>query len=208
MTRILLFGASGYAGSRIRDEALRRGHQVTAVSRGGPVAASLYDRDAVLRLAEDADVLVSAITSGPDAAGNTLPDAVPILVAAAQRSGVRIGVVGGAGGLLLSEGGEQVISRLAAIAPPDKLRDIALHIDFLDRLRETPEDVDWFYLSPPTGFGAHVPGVARGHYRLGADVLLTDGQGNSEISGDDFAVAFLDEIEDPRHRRRRFTVAY
>lgn len=42
-----------------------------------------------------------------------------------------------------------------------------------------------------------MPGVARGHYRLGADVLLTDGQGNSEISGDDFAVAFLDEIEDP-----------
>lgn len=117
MTRILLFGATGYAGSRIRDAALRRGHQVTAVSRGGPVAASLYDRDAVLRLAEDADILVSAITSGPDAAGNTLPDAVPILVAAARRSGVRIGVVGGAGSLLLSEGGEQVISRLPPIAP-------------------------------------------------------------------------------------------
>lgn len=190
------------------DEALRRGHQVTAVSRGGPVAASLYDRDTVVRLAADADVLVSAITSGPDATGNTLPDVVPTLVAAAKNCGVRIGMVGGAGSLLLDAGGEQVVARLAAVAPPDKLRDIELHVDFLELLRRTPDDVDWFYLSPPTGFGAHMPGVRRGYYRVGSDILLADGEGNSEISGEDYAAAFVDEIEQPRHHRRRFTVAY
>ena len=35
-----------------------------------------------------------------------------------------------------------------------------------------------------------------------------DAEGGSEISGADFAQAFVDEIEAPRHRRARFTVAY
>ncbi|MGY4709648.1 NAD(P)-dependent oxidoreductase [Mycolicibacterium sp. CBM1] len=219
MAQIVIFGATGYAGSRILHEAVRRGHRVTAVSRrkdtgsadDAPVpavAASLYDRDAVIELTRGADILVCAINSGPDAAGNTLPDAVPTLVDAAHDNGVRIGVVGGAGSLLLADGGDQVISRLEAVAPPEKLRDSRLHIDFLERLRETPENIDWFYLSPPIGFGSHVPGTARGHYRIGGAVLLTDEQGISAISGEDYAVAFVDEIESPRHRRQRFTVAY
>lgn len=134
MVRIVLFGATGYAGSTIAAEAARRGHEVTAVSRRGPVTGSLYDHATVMSLARDADVLVCAITSGPDATGHTLPDAIPTMVAAAQSAGVRIGVVGGAGSLL-ADGGEQVIAKLEAVAPPEKLRDIRLHIDFLDRLQ-------------------------------------------------------------------------
>lgn len=172
------------------------------------VAGSLYDPDLLKDLAAGADVLVIAITSGPTEDGHTLPDALPGVIAAAQRSEVRIAVVGGAGSLLVSEGGRPVITQLEPIVPPDKLRDITLHGEFLEALRRTPEDVDWFYLSPPTGFGAHIPGERLGHYRLGRDVLLTDEQGASMISGDDFATAFLDEIDHPRHHRCRFTVAY
>lgn len=117
-------------------------------------------------------------------------------------------MVGGAGSLLLTEGGPQFLTRLQAIAPPEKLREVELHIDFLDALREVPETVDWFYLSPPITFGAHAPGERRGRYRIGADILLTDSEGNSAISGEDYAIAFLDEIDKPRHHRRRFTVAY
>ena len=209
MSKLIIFGANGYVGSRIADEARHRGHQVTEVSRNaGTVTGSLYDADLVDELTTDADVLVCAITSGPDDDGRTLPDALPIMVEAARRNGVRIAVVGGAGSLLLSEGGEQVITKLAAVAPPDKLREIRLHGDFLESLRRTPGNVDWFYLSPPPGFGAHVPGERLGHYRVGGDVMLADEQGNSAISGEDYAIAFLDEIERPQHRRRRFTVAY
>lgn len=219
MARIVLFGASGYAGSRILAEAVQRGHHVTAVARHPKtisagadsvrtVAGSLYDDTLVEELAADADVLVCAITSGPDGDGRTLPDALPIMVDAARRHGVRIAVVGGAGSLRLADSGEPVITRLEAIAPPDKLRDIRLHGEFLDALGRTPADVDWFYLSPPTGFGAHVPGERLGHYRVGGDVLLADDQGNSAISGEDYAIAFLDEIDHPRHHRCRFTVAY
>jgi len=221
MSQVVVFGATGYAGSRIVAEAARRGHRVTAVSRHGHAAAdtvstesvrnatgSLYDHEAVLDLTHDADVVVSAITSGPDSQGRTLPDAVPILVDVSRRFGARIGVVGGAGSLLIEEGGERVITQLEALAPPEKLRDIRLHMDFLDLLCGTADDIDWFYVSPPKVFGAHVGGERRGHYRVGHDILLTDEQGNSAISGDDFAIAFVDEIDHPRHHRCRFTVAY
>jgi putative NADH-flavin reductase len=57
-------------------------------------------------------------------------------------------------------------------------------------------------------FGAHTPGEATGRYRTGGDVLLADADGNSNISGADYAKAFVDEIEQPEHRRQRFSVAY
>ena len=80
--------------------------------------------------------------------------------------------------------------------------------DTLAVLQETAPDVDWFYLSPAASFGSYAPGEATGHYRVGGDVLLTDADGNSNISGADYARAFVDEIEQPAHRRQRFSVAY
>jgi putative NADH-flavin reductase len=70
------------------------------------------------------------------------------------------------------------------------------------------QPVDWFYVSPPFGFGAHNPGTKTGTYRLGTDVLVTDADGNADISGADFATAFADEIEKPAHHQSRFTLAY
>jgi putative NADH-flavin reductase len=78
----------------------------------------------------------------------------------------------------------------------------------LDDLRAAPESLDWFYLCPPAAFGGFAPGEARGTYRVGDDVLLTDAEGNSFIGGADFGAAIVDEIERPAHRRARFTVAY
>lgn len=217
MHELVVFGATGYAGGKILGEAVSRGHRVTAVARTASsvepganvraVTGSLYDEAFVHKVSEGADVLVVAIPASPAPEGMALPDATAILVSAAQRNGVRIAVVGGASSLLLADGGEQVLSTQLDYPAPI-LREIELQMEFLTRLRETPADVDWFYLSPPVGFGAHVPGRPLGRYRLGGDVMLADEQGDSAISGEDFATAFLDEIETPAHRRRRFTVAY
>jgi uncharacterized protein len=80
--------------------------------------------------------------------------------------------------------------------------------DVLAALRETHADGDWFYLSPALSFGSSAPDEATGRYRIGGDVVLTDADGNSSISGADYAKAFVDEIEKPEHRRQRFSVAY
>ena len=48
MSKLIIFGANGYVGSRIADEARHRGHQVTEVSRNaGTVtgSTSVHQRD-------------------------------------------------------------------------------------------------------------------------------------------------------------------
>jgi len=66
--------------------------------------------------------------------------------------------------------------------------------------------VDWVYVSPGAYFDP--AGQRTGSYRTGSDVLLTDSEGNSNLSGADLAIAFADEIDHPAHHRTRFTVAY
>ena len=63
----------------------------------------------------------------------------------------------------------------------------------------------WTYVSPSAEIH---PGTRTGRFRVGGDQLLADAEGRSHISYEDFAVAILDEIEEPRHIQRRFTVGY
>jgi len=210
MVTLAVFGATGYVGSRIVAEAVNRGHRVVAVARNAnPVdsregvtvrAGSLLDKDLVAEVAREADALVAAVP------GSFLLDALPVLVDVARAGAVRLGVVGGAGSLRISADGPRLIDTPEF---PDEYKSAALAQGrVLDALAEIPADVDWFYLSPPANFGAHAPGERTGHYRLGGDVLLTGPDGQSTIGGDDYAIAFLEEIDRPTHRRQRFTVAY
>jgi putative NADH-flavin reductase len=65
--------------------------------------------------------------------------------------------------------------------------------------------IDWTYLSPSAFFE---PGRRTGKFRLGQDQLLTADDGKSSISMEDYAIALVDELEQPQHRRQRFTVGY
>jgi len=215
MATIAIFGGTGYAGGAIRDEALRRGHTVISISRkeaglaGKPGLisreGSLHDPALVDHMAVEADVLVVAIRASSQD-GVRLADAVGLLAKATAEHSARLGVVGGAGSLHVTEGGPRVVDLPTF---PEAHKGEALgQADVLAALRETTADVDWFYLSPAASFGAQAPGQVTGHYRLGGDVLLADPDGNSNISGADYAKAFVDEIEKPEHRRQRFSVAY
>jgi putative NADH-flavin reductase len=215
MAKIVLFGATGFVGGKILEEAVSRGHEVVAVARNADAiaqhdsvsvrAGSLHDDAFLTEVVSGADVVVSAVP-GRELDGKRLVDAVPSLAKAAKDNGARIGVVGGAGTLHVTEDGP----RLMDITDfQGSVKDEAVnHAKVLAMLRELPEDVDWFYVSPGTSFGSRVPGTRTGTYRVGGDVVISDENGHSAIGGDDFALAFIDEIEKPAHHRRRFTVAY
>ncbi|MFF0013386.1 NAD(P)-dependent oxidoreductase [Streptomyces sp. NPDC005374] len=214
MAIITVFGATGYAGGHIIDEALRRGHEVLAVNRTGsteprpgltPVAGSLADEALVGDLAAKSDVLVVTVRSS--LGGEPfLPAFIPSLLKAAVEGGARLGVVGGAGSLHVTEGGPRLLD---TVDLPDAVKaEIVAHAQTLDALRAADSDADWFYLSPAAQFGAQVPGERTGTYRVGGDVLLSDAEGKSSISGADYAIALLDEIDKPAHHRTRFSVAY
>ncbi|MEV6646189.1 NAD(P)H-binding protein [Amycolatopsis sp. NPDC051371] len=213
MAKLVVFGGTGYAGGKIGAEALRRGHEVVGVARNTgavpegveAVQGSLHDEEFVVRVAKDADVIVIA-TPARAIDGKKLVDAVPALARIARENGVRLSFVGGAASLLVAEGGPRLFDTPEF---PDEYKDEAgSHAEVLDLVREQPEELDWFYVSPAAEFGAWTPGERRGEFRVGGDILLTDENGKSHIGGDDFATAYVDEIEQPKHRRARFTVAY
>lgn len=219
MTTIAIFGGTGYAGSAIRDEALKRGHRVISVTRNLPAEApsapglefrqgSVHDAALVDRIAAEADVIVVSIRFAADGSGEgvKLADALPALTAAAAAHGTRLGVVGGAASLLVAEGGPRLIDTPEF---PDQFKGEAGNAaDALEALRADTTGADWFFVSPAAAFGSYNPGQPTGKYRVGGDILLTDESGKSEISGADYALAFVDEIENPVHHRTRFTVAY
>jgi len=202
--RVSLIGATGNAGSRILAELARRRHEVTAIVRHpervpqlAGVVAKQCDANRAVDLAPlltDHDVVVSSL--------HFLHGQADKLIDAVRRSRVsRYVVVGGAGSL--DNGSGVKLIDAGGVPEPYKAESRA-GCDFLDLLRQT-SDLDWTFLSPPAQF---VAGERTGVFRLGTDTALRDVGGRSWISYEDYALALVDEIEQPRHSRRRFTVGY
>ncbi|WP_428568109.1 MAG: NAD(P)-dependent oxidoreductase [Solidesulfovibrio sp. DCME] len=203
MAHIALIGASGNAGSRILKELSDRGHRVTGIARNPgkiaslpgvtAVAGDVFDPHGLAALLRGHDAVVSAV--------HFLASDPQLLLEAVRASGVRrYLVVGGAGSLEVAPG------RRLIDAPdfPEAYKDEASKGAAFLELLKTVDDLDWTFLSPSALF---VPGERTGIFRLGQDRLLTNEAG-SRISFEDYAVALVDEIEQPAHVRQRFTVGY
>ncbi len=213
MARIAVIGGSGYAGRHIVAEAVNRGHSVLAIARRIPserqpgaiyIEGSLTDVPDLLAQLQGVDVVVSAVAPRGEMLGLVRPNIAEL--ASLLPEGVRIGVIGGAGGSLVTEDGERVVDlpSFSEDYKPEALEAIGILEDF----KAGPASLDWFYIHPAGGFGQWNPGERTGSYRTGGDVIVTDAEGESYISGPDLAVAVVDEIEHPQHPRRRFTVGY
>jgi putative NADH-flavin reductase len=208
--KVVLFGASGMIGSRILDELVRRGHTVTAVARHpekvkpaagvNAVSGDIMDAAGVAALARGADAAISAY-SPPQSEPATLLTAARSLVTGLAEAGVRrLIVVGGAGSLEVAPG----VQLVDAPSFPAEWKGIALaHRDVLPVLKQA--DLDWTYFSPAAFIE---PGQRTGNFRLGGTRLVANDRGESKISAEDYAVALVDELEQPRHVRQQFTAAY
>jgi putative NADH-flavin reductase len=202
--KIALIGVTGRVGSRLLAELLRRGHHVTGIARD---TGKLPGQPGLVLKNGDADqpAQLAPLLAGHDAVLSALKfattDAAAVIAAVKQAGVKRLLVVGGAATLEVAPG------HLLLDAPgfPAAYRPEAEGgRRFLDLLRGERE-LDWTFLSPPAEFD---PGERTGKFRLGADQLLIDANGKSWISMEDYAIAFVDELETPRHSRQRFTVGY
>jgi putative NADH-flavin reductase len=206
---VALFGATGTLGTRILAELLSRGHKVRAVLRSQNVDAKpglevvtgdIFDAAGVTAAVKGADAVLSAYGPGPANPEQLLP-ATRSLIEGVRASGVRrILVVGGAGSLEVAPGVTLIAS---GHLPPDWLGIAQAHADALDLLKKS--GLDWTSLSPAAFIQ---PGERTGKFRLGTDQLLTDANGQSKISCEDYAIALVDELEKNQHVGKRFTVAY
>ncbi len=212
--KIVLLGSTGFVGSALLNEALARGHTVTAVARApeklaqrdGLVvrAVDVYDSDALADVFRGQDAVISAFNPGwkdPRLYDDQVRGTRSI-IAAIQKAGVkRVLWVGGAGGLEVKPGMRLVDSPdFPAWVKPGSLATI----NALEQLRTEPQ-LDWSYLAPSASLQA---GERTGRFRLGDDQLLVDASGKSSISTQDYAMAMIDELEHPAHVHRRFTVGY
>jgi putative NADH-flavin reductase len=210
--KIVVFGASGRLGSRVVDEALRREHEVTGVARDAMrvdgregrierFAGDATEPGSVASIAADHDVAISAVTQHERP--EMLVELARGLLEGLALAGVpRLVVAGGAGSLKVPSG-ERLLDT------PDfheewKPEAIA-QARALEVYEQAETDVDWSYISPAALLE---PGERTGGYRTGDDQLLVDEQGRSRITMEDFAIAMLDEAEEQRHPRARFTVAH
>ena len=216
MARITILGGTGYTGAAIAAEAAGRGHDVTVVSRTAPtdpiagidyVTGSVQDPAVLDAATTGRDVVISALSPRADMAGK-VEGVIQELAARLDGTGTRLGYVGGASSLHVEAEGPRLWDVIKEHVPDDVKPEIETGLTVLDEFRASPESLDWFYVSPPENFGAWVPAPVTGGYRLGGDILLRDAAGESTISAADLAVAIVDEIETPSHRRRRFTAAH
>jgi putative NADH-flavin reductase len=221
MTRITVVGGTGYAGSAIVAEAARRGHEVVSVSRSVPAeearvagvryeTGSLVDADVRARAVADAEVVVSSLSPRGELDGRIV-EVDRELAALAQQHGARFVVVGGYSSLRLEEGGPRQAE--TGQIPPEYAGEALQMNEVLGELLASAESLDaesldFVFVSPAMQFGAYAPGEALGRYRVGGEVAFTDDAGVSAVSGADFALAIVDEIETPAHRRQHISVAY
>jgi putative NADH-flavin reductase len=212
--KIALIGATGFVGSHLREEALNRNHQVTAIVRHPeklPVRvdltaeqADVLDVNALAEILAGHDAVISAFSADRDSP-TKFDDHVAgakAIIAATKKAGVkRLLVVGGAGSLEIAPG-QQLYDQ--PDFPPEWKAGAGGTREFLYLLKKEP-GLDWTFLSPAAIFE---PGQRTGTFRLGGDQLLVDEKGECRISVPDYAVAMIDELEQPQHTRERFCVAY
>jgi putative NADH-flavin reductase len=228
--KIGIIGASGNIGSRILEEAASRGHDVAALTRNGAAKkgapwrdVDIFDPEALRALAKSVDVIVSSYHPGStardpaDAIQRAISDptvyaraAANLIKALESRTATRAIVVGGAASLEMAPGttadGDDMRMRgiLKGLGvPEDYVVAVKGHHEALNLLRQSNRR--WTYVSPSADVHA---GTRTGRFRIGGDQLLVDAEGRSHISYEDLAVAIVDEIEEPRHIQRRFTVGY
>ena len=212
--KIAVIGATGFMGSAIVQEALSRGHEVTAIVRHPekvklhaklhPQKGDVYNEDEVARLVAGHGAVISAFNPGwsnPDMYNQQVKGTRAIINGVKKAGIKRLLFVGGAGSLEVKPGVQSV--DLPDFPKEWKQGALATR-ETLNLLRQEPS-LEWSFLSPSADIP---PGQRTGKFRIGTDQLLRDANGQSRISTQDYAMAMIDEVEKPTHIRQRFTVGY
>lgn len=215
MSRIVVIGGTGYAGSAIVAEAASRGHQVTAFSRSAPaepvegvdyVQGDATDGQALADVISGADVVVAALAPrGP--LTEPFREVNRTIARLADAAGARLLVVGGFSSLRPAPGAPRFVEDLSDVPTeiqPEVLAGAAL---IVEDLPAAPATLDWVFVSPARNFGSFAPGERVGEYRLGDEVAVAPEDGGA-ISGPDYALGFVDLIEAADHHRTQVNLGY
>lgn len=215
--KVALIGATGFVGSHLLQELVNRGFEVTAVARsvdkipvkdGKPkaVAADVTDVKALASVLKGNDVVLSAFNPGwsnPNIYNDFMKGSEAIQQAVKEAGVKRYVMIGGAGSLYID--GQQIVD--GADFPESIKPGATAARDYLDVLKKE-KDLDWTMFSPAINMHPGIKTGRTGKYRLGTNEPVFDKDGESVLSVEDLAVAVVDEIENHKFSRQRFTAGY
>lgn len=205
--KIGIIGATGKAGNLILEEAVSRGIDVEAIVRDHRRLKHdvTYLEKEVADLTTDDiegfDVLVSAY-GAPRGEGFRFPEIMKHLIEITSGTPVRLLVIGGAGSLFTSDDRQERLYEMPNF--PDAFKDISTNMGEMLTLLQNSQGLDWTYISPSRDF--RFTGQRTGKYRIANDILSVNAMGNSEVSYADYAIAFVDEIQNHQHPRQHISV--
>ena len=214
--KVALIGASGFVGKAVLNELLQKGHRVTAIIRHAKklqeqngltvIAADATDVNALANAIMGNDAVISTFSAGwtnPNFYHDFLNGAKAIQAGVKKSDVKRLLFVGGAGSLYID--GKQLVD--SPDFPADYKAGATAARDYLDELKKETE-LNWVFISPAIEMHPGTSGVRKGTYRTGTENPVFNDEGRSVISVEDLAVAIVDEVEDSKYSRQRFTVAY
>jgi uncharacterized protein len=216
--KLAIIGSSGFVGSQLLKEALRRDYMVTGFVRN-PEDITLQHTNLIVKkvnvLNENElssflvghDIVLSAYNPGwknPNIYNEFITGSKSIQNATKKAGINRLLVVGGAGTLEIKPGVQLVDT---PEFPTDIKQGAIGARDYFNILRKE-DDLDWTILIPAISMTKEKSGIRTGKYRIGINQPVFDQERESKISVEDLAVALLDEVEKNQFIKQSFTVAY
>ena len=203
---ILVIGANGNAGRRIVEKALKAGHQVTGVVRreGAIEGIPTIVKDALQLTKQELtqfDVVVNATSAFTPDTYHLPADLTLLLVKALANTNTRLIAIGGAGSLYVDEDHTVQLNDTPEF-PKEFLARSKTHGKSDDILRKF-SNVDWTMFTPPPILDAEGP--ESNDYVLGNENVILNKEGKPYISYATFAQILVDEINNHKFSRQRFT---
>ncbi|TGV00364.1 NAD(P)-dependent oxidoreductase [Flavivirga rizhaonensis] len=212
--KITIVGAGGNIGKRLVAEAANRNHHLNLITSKNisdfhlentnnvkATQVDIFDTQKLAKAFEDSDAVISAYAP-PQDNNDLLIEASKSLVEASKKANTRLIAVGGAGSLKVSD------DLLLVDAPsfPEAYKAIAKsHLTTLNNVYRPEKELNWTNVSP----SAYIfEGERTERFKIAEDHLISNEKNESAISMEDFAVAILNEVNDSKFIKKRFTVGY
>lgn len=216
MKKVAVIGATGFVGKQVVKELASRGYEVDAISRDSskvekadhvnPVDADVNDVEQLANLLKGDDAVISTFNAGwtnPNLYNDFLQGSRDIEKAVEESGVKRFITVGGAGSLFID--GHQLVD--SPDFPADFKPGALAARDYLNEIKNN-KTLDWTFFSPAIEMNPHNAGTRTGKYRTSLDNPVFDANGKSILSVEDVAVALVDELEQNKFVKQRFTAAY
>ena len=217
MKKVAVIGATGFVGTQVVKELANRGYFVNALARNTSkieesenvkaIAVDVYNTSELSEILKGNDAVISAFNPGwtnPNIFEDFLKGAESIEKAVEESGVKRFITVGGAGSLYIAE-------NLQLIDTPEFPAEIKPGAEaarqYLEMIKKN-ENLEWTFFSPAIEMHQGTAGVRKGTYRTALENPVFDENGRSVLSVEDVAVALVDELENGKFVKQRFTAAY